>query len=60
MSRVETLAQILVENYSLGELEERFDATSEQLYDGFEDYVEHNFKRVKEVLREDLFDLDGD
>jgi len=46
---------ILIENYSLGELEERLEVTLEDLRDGLEDYVESHYTDVTDMLKEDLF-----
>jgi len=52
------MTRILQENYSLGEIEERFDATTEQLAEGLDAYVDENFDHVATVLREDLWTLE--
>lgn len=59
MERVQEMALILLENYTLGELEERFDLTTEDIKDGLEGCVEKNYKSIKRGLKEDLFELDG-
>jgi len=58
MNHTILMTRILQENYSLGEIEERFDATTDQLADGLDVYVEDNFDHVATILREDLFDLE--
>ena len=58
MTHLILMTRILQENYSLGEIEERFEATTEQLADGLDVYVEDNFDHVVNILREDLWTLE--
>lgn len=58
MDHTKLMTRILQENYSLGEIEERFEATTAQLAEGLDVYVEDNFDHVATVLREDLFNLE--
>ena len=59
MEPIKLMTRILQENYSLGEIEERFDATTEQLAEGLDAYVDENFDHVATVLREDLWTLES-
>jgi tRNA1(Val) A37 N6-methylase TrmN6 len=49
------MVEILRENYSLSELEERLELTTEDLEDGWRYYVEDNYDEVLEFLKEDLW-----
>jgi hypothetical protein len=49
------LSELLVDNYTLGELEERLDLTTGDVQFGLEEYVENNFVEVQQMLREDLY-----
>jgi hypothetical protein len=49
------LSELLVNNYTLGELEERLDLTTGDIQYGLEEYVENNFVEVQQMLREDLY-----
>ena len=46
---------ILKEHYTLGELEERLDATTDELEDGLETYIREHEIEVAEMLKEDLW-----
>lgn len=48
------MIEMLKENYSLCELEERVEATVSDLEDGLEVWIENNFETVEEMLKEDL------
>lgn len=50
-----TMTKILLENYSLGELEERLELTTEDLEEGVRSYVECHPTKVQQFLREDLW-----
>jgi len=52
---VKEAISILCENYSLAELEEKLGLKLEDLEEGLMEYVERHYKRVKEMLKEDLF-----
>lgn len=49
------LTAILVNNYSLSELEERLNISMEDLHDCLEEYCESNLEEVSQLLQEDLF-----
>ena len=49
------MAAILKQEYSPGELEERLGITMEDLQDGLVLYVDENYDKVQELLREDLW-----
>lgn len=53
--RLTELHRILLENYSLCELEDRLDLTLEDMKEGLMPYIENNEYRVDQMLREDLF-----
>lgn len=55
MKQQALMANIMMNSYTLGELEERFELSPVDLRDGFEPYVEENFDEVALVLQEDLF-----
>lgn len=59
MNEMYRMVKILKDNYSLDELQERFDATTEDLEYGITTYVEDNFDHVAQVLREDLWFVNG-
>ena len=49
------MVHILKQEYSLGELEERLDIKPEDLEYGLSMYVDENYDKVVEFLREDLW-----
>mgnify|MGYP000079351659 CR=1 FL=1 len=57
VASVNEITKVLRENYSLGELEDRFDTTTEELLE-LENYVESNYSKILHLLKEDLFFLD--
>ena len=54
MQRVE-MVKILIENYTLSELEERLELTPGDVEHGLYVYVENNEHDIDQMLREDLF-----
>lgn len=52
---VNSLVKILVNEYTLGELEERLELTPSDLMEGFHAYVEEHEEVVREMLKEDLW-----
>ena len=53
------MVRVLREEYSLGELEERLDLTTDDLEGGLADLVDMRYEEIDEMLREDLWFLDG-
>jgi len=51
------MVKVLRENYSLGELEERLDLTTEDLQYGLDVLVDERFEEIDEMLKEDLWFL---
>ena len=52
---VRRMANILKQEYTLGELEERLELQAEDLDEGFQYYVDENYDKVLEFLRQDLW-----
>ena len=60
MTNTQLTANILINNYTLSELEDRFEMDTKVLLDdGFEGWVEDNYDSVQEKLREDLWLSEG-
>ena len=59
MNNVQVMVRIIQENYTLGEIEERFEANTDSLSQGLDVYVEDNYDHVTQVLREDLWSMEG-
>ena len=57
MDKVYQMVEVLKENYTLGELEERLELSTEDLEDGLDVLVEDHFDAVSEMLKEDLWFL---
>ncbi len=55
MSSVYQMVSILKENYTLGELEERLELSTEDLEEGLDVLCEDQYDKVSEMLREDLW-----
>jgi len=51
------MVRVLRENYSLGELEERLELTTEDLESGLAYLVDVRFEEIDEMLKEDLWFL---
>jgi len=51
---IKKIIELLKENYSLCELEERIEATVSDLEDGLEVWIEEKYQEVSEMLKEDL------
>jgi len=51
---IKKIIELLKENYSLCELEERIEATVADLEDGLEVWIEERYEEVSEMLKEDL------
>ena len=49
------MIRILRDEYTLGELEEYLGLTSQELEDGYEAYVDINYDKVLQLLREELY-----
>lgn len=57
MSRddIKDMVEILIQHYSLAELEDKLNLKTEDIEDSLMDYVDRKYKAVKEMLKEDLF-----
>ena len=51
---IKKMIELLKENYSLCELEERAEVTVSDLEDGLEVWIESKYEQVSEMLKEDL------
>jgi len=51
---IKKMIELLKENYSLCELEERIEVTVADLEDGLEVWIESKYEQVSEMLKEDL------
>ena len=51
---IKKMFELLKENYSLCELEERIEVTVSDLEDGLEVWVEERYEQISEMLKEDL------
>lgn len=49
------IINILCKHYTLSELEDRLNLSTEDVIHGLEVYVEENYESIAEMLQEDLF-----